>query len=516
VETELKFEVDPATADQLHEDLALGAEGEELILKSVYYDTAESDLRGQGIALRVRDDGRRRIQTIKQSTASAIHRGEWEQEIAGPAPDMAAADGSPLARALGAKTGGDLKPTFEVMVERARRDLTVVGGVVEVALDRGAVSADGQGAPICELELELKAGSPAVLFELARSLSERAQLDLSFISKSDRGYALIDGALLAAVKAARPALNPDDTAEQAFRTIAASALSQITANARVLRAARRPEATHQLRVGARRLRTAIGLFAPMLADAQREPLKAELKWLATELGEARNLDVFIVETFRPAVLRRRATPGLSGLGASLLAAQTRAYDQALAALRSRRFSRLTLELAAWIETGAWGEAADPALAALRNRPAKALAAEILGAHHHKIIRRGRKLETLSPEARHRLRIEAKKLRYGGDFFAALYRGKAAARLVALTKALAAFQDGLGTLNDIAVGAQLAARLVGAEPGAAALTVGPKRKPDPAQAFAAGQICADREAGAAAAIEGALKAYRRLAKAKPYW
>ena len=47
----------------------------------------------------------------------------------------------------------------------------VVGdGVVEVALDRGAVSADGYGSPICELELELKSGAPSLLFDLARDL----------------------------------------------------------------------------------------------------------------------------------------------------------------------------------------------------------------------------------------------------------------------------------------------------------------------------------------------------------
>ena len=183
----------------------------------------------------------------------------------------------------------------------------------------------------------------------------RAALDLSFTSKAERGYALMDGAALSPVKAKRPALRPGETAAQAFTTIAASALNQITANARVLRAARRPEAVHQLRVGVRRLRTAIGLFGPMLADALREAIKAELKWITSELGEARYLDVFIAETFRPAAARRRGGVGVAALGAGLLSAQTRAYDRVETAVRSRRFSRLTLEVAAWIETGDWME-----------------------------------------------------------------------------------------------------------------------------------------------------------------
>lgn len=512
METELKFEVDPATADRLLEDLALASQGEELILKSIYYDTPKAELRDQGIALRVRDDGKRRIQTVKQSTHSAIARGEWEAEVKGLTPDLAAAADSPLAKALGARDSSALKPAFEVTVERARRKLAVGDGVVEVALDRGAVSADGYGSPICELELELKSGAPALLFELARTLSASGPLELSFLTKAERGYALMDGVILSPAKATRPVLARKATAGQAFQAIGASALTQITANARVLRAARRPEAIHQLRVGVRRLRTAIGLFGPMLADARRSAIKAELKWITGELEDARNIDVFIAETYRPAAAGRPQTPGLAALGAGLLRAQTEAYDRAEAALRSPRFGALTLETAAWIETGAWTASADPALAKARAQPAAKLAAQVLGKHLHRIVKDGRELENLSPENRHHLRIRAKKLRYAGEFFASLYGGRAARRQKAMAALLGEFQDGLGLLNDIAVGAELIARLVGAAPDPS----GAKRKPDPAQAFAAGQVCASRETEAPAALAGSLKAYEKLAKAKPYW
>lgn len=518
METELKFEIEPAAADLLHETLELAALGEEVMLKSVYYDTPDEALRGRGVALRVRDDGRKRVQTVKQATARAFERGEWECEIEGPAPDLAAAQGTPLAEILDRADADGLKPAFQVTVERARRDLAVDGGVVEVALDRGAVSAGDCGAPICELELELKQGSPEILFALARSLSQTAALDLSFVSKAEKGYALVDGALLAPVKARRPAIGSGDTAMDAFRAIAHSALAQITANARVLRAARRPEAVHQLRVGARRLRTAIGLFGDMLADDRREPLKAELKWITGELDEARNLDVLLAETFRPSAAKRREATGMAALGAALLSAQTRAYERVEAAIRSRRFGLLTLEIAAWAEAGPWTTDADttdadPGRAALRARPAAEAAAEILGERHRKVVRRGRKLAALDAEARHHLRIQAKKLRYAGEFFASLYDGKAARRQARLTKALSAFQDGLGALNDIAVGGGLLARLVGAEAGD---SVGTRRRPDLAQAFAAGQVWADRQAQIGDALGEALAAYDRLADCKPYW
>jgi inorganic triphosphatase YgiF len=512
VETELKFELDPAAADQLLEELALAARGEELILKSVYYDTDGCDLRGCGLALRVREEAGKRVQTVKQAGANLLDRGEWEAEIAGPAPDLKAAADSPLGKALGKAGGEALKPAFEVTVERARRELGVARGVVEVALDRGAVSADGYGSPICELELELKSGAPAALFDVARDLSQRANLSLSFLSKAERGYALLDGALLSPAKARTPPVAAKASAQEAFRAIAGSNLAQIAANARVLRAARRPEAVHQLRVGVRRLRTAIGAFSAMLADDRRETIKGELRWITNALNDARNLDVFIADTFRPAAGRRHAQPGMGALGAALLSAQTAAYDQAEQAVRSPRFSRLTLELAAWIEAGGWARSDDPALAALRARPARALAAEVIGKHHRRVIKRGRNLEDLDPTARHHLRIQAKKLRYSADFFTGLYAGKAARRQARLTKALSGLQDGLGVLNDIAVATDLAARVVGAKPDAAVS----KRAPDPMAAFAAGRVCADREAEADGAMADALKAYARLAKCASYW
>lgn len=70
-------------------------------------------------------------------------------------------------------------------------------------------------------------------------------------------------------------------------------------------------------------------------------------------------------------------------------------------------------------------------------------------------RRGRHLDDLDPEERHRVRIAAKKLRYGAEFFAPLFPGKKAGkRHGAFGKALSDLQDHLGALNDIATGHEL--------------------------------------------------------------
>ena len=59
----------------------------------------------------------------------------------------------------------------------------------------------------------------------------------------------------------------------------------------------RPDAIHQMRVATRRLRGALRTFAALFAADSIEPIEAELKWLAGELG-------------------RRATPRSCGTGCS--------------------------------------------------------------------------------------------------------------------------------------------------------------------------------------------------------
>jgi len=61
-----------------------------------------------------------------------------------------------------------------------------------------------------------------------------------------------------------------------------------------------PEGVHQMRVGLRRLRAAMSLFAALLGDRQTAAIKNELKWLAGELGPARELDVLVSRVVTPA------------------------------------------------------------------------------------------------------------------------------------------------------------------------------------------------------------------------
>ena len=72
-------------------------------------------------------------------------------------------------------------------------------------------------------------------------------------------------------------------------------------------------------------------------------------------------------------------------------------------------------------------------------------------------RQGAGLASLSDPRRHKARIEAKKLRYGGEFFASLYpKKKARKRHKDFLKTMEELQDYLGALNDMVVGPQVVA------------------------------------------------------------
>jgi triphosphatase len=256
-----------------------------------------------------------------------------------------------------------------------------------------------------------------------------------------------------------------------------------------------------LRVGLRRLRSAVTSFKSVVTDARLAAIKAELKWLTGELDAARKLDVLMHGDYRAAVVQKDDAEGLKGLGVRLRGARRMAYVRAAGAVESERFRRLLLDLLIWIETGPWTIAEKTA--AGRERPIRRFAADELKARRRKIAKRGRNLRDLDPVARHKLRIEAKKLRYAADAFAALYRRPKRAR--AFIEALKQVQDALGDLNDIAVGERLAHE--------AAVIPG---RAETDSAFVAGRITGAQHARIGPLTDRAEAAIGAFADARPFW
>jgi CHAD domain-containing protein len=287
----------------------------------------------------------------------------------------------------------------------------------------------------------------------------------------------------------------------AFQAVARACLRQVTANAERLRHRASPEVIHQMRVGLRRLRSLITSFKKVTADARLAAIKAELKWITGELDAARNLDVLLRGDFRAAVALKEDADGLKGLGLRLRGARRMAYVRAVGAAESERFRRLLLDLLIWIEAGPW--TASEATTRERRRPVRKFAADELARRRRKIVRRGAALRDLDPAARHRLRIEAKKLRYAADAFVGLFERPKRAR--AFVAALKELQDALGDLNDIVVGERLAHEAA-ASPGRA----------ETDSAFVAGRITGAQKARIGPLTDRAEAALAAFGDAKPFW
>jgi triphosphatase len=482
-EIELKFACGPPDlAAVLAAAPAGDDETRELI--SVYFDTADRLLQKAGVSLRVREYKGKRVQTLKRG--HGLVREEHETPIEGLAPDPAL---EPLPSLL--PDGATLKPSFNVRVSRRQRTFRYQGAEIELALDQGEVTGGDRRSPICEVELELKSGAPAALFALARELSAAAPLYLAFEGKAARGQALMADAAASGRTANKLMLPKDATVGEAFQAIARKALAQIAGSAAALRLQPGAEAVHQLRVAARRLRSALTTFRLLLAGEQAEALKAELQWLAHACDAARNLDVFIDETLRPAETEETPLGGLPTLRKAMDAARGAAWAQAGEAAASARFRAMMIEAAAWVETGDWlgrdgaGEAARP------------FAKHSLRRHLKTLTKRGRAAHRGDDAARHHLRIEAKKLRYGAEALASLYGEKRVERYLDRLKVL---QDVLGKLNDLAT----------AEPLVSSLTLSSEA------AFAAGELVGLKIAEKPALVARAEKALDRLKAAHPFW
>ena len=381
-------------------------------LVSVYFDTSKLQLHQQGLSLRVRRIGRHHVQTIKQENSgntALFARSEWEHNVPAKEPDLDVARETALAPLLNKKLCRALKPVFETHIQRRVLQMRSGKSDIELSIDKGKVEAGRKSSPLCEVELELKQGNVSDLFKLAKMLAHEVPVQLAVKSKADRGYALLTAEKAAAVKAVPVAFAPESDVQHAFQIIASACLHQLVANQSLMLAGN-SEALHQMRVALRRLRAAISLFSDMLTNPQTEALKSEFKWITGELGPAREFEVLLKHVARPVADRDHDELGAAPVSRELRQKGEDALARARAAVESLRFRDLALDTAAWIETGDWTHNPDDAAGMLRRRPFAAVAADQLRRRWKNCLRSGKHLDALDPRHRHKLRIQAKKLR----------------------------------------------------------------------------------------------------------
>jgi triphosphatase len=509
-ETELKLALPPEAAARIaRHPLVLAikrAPAKKSRLTSTYFDTEDRALAAAGIALRLRRDGRRWLQTVKghpdePGAGGMTSRAEYEWPVAGARLDPMRFATTQFRRALGRAERRGLVAQCTTDFTRTTIPLTFAdSSMARLCVDVGEVRAEHAGqtarAPICEIELEMEAGDASRLYEFAHALAADVPMALEPKSKAERGFALHHPVVAAPVRASEARLGTDAAAAEAFAAVIRVCLAQIEGNAHGVLAADHPEWIHQMRIGVRRLRACLSLSRRSMAPARLEPMRVELRWLAHALGPARDLDVFTLETlpaFTAAVARSSTAalkPALHALATQAAAHRVDARAAARAAVASNRFLRLVLAAAA-LAASPGGGAASTDL----SEPACDVVRPLLKRRHRALLALGTDLAHAAPESRHAARLAGKKLRYATEFFAPLFPRE---RTAAYRNALAGLQEEMGAWNDAAVAAQLAAGLAGADSPAAAAFSG----------WAAAQGSAR-----AAALEAA---WRAFARAKPFW
>jgi triphosphatase len=448
-EIELKLSVPKSATARVKKHPLLVAAGAPVStrMRAVYFDTPELDLRAERAALRVRRAGRTWTQAFKHggSVNAGLHaRNETEQRVTGLHLDLDSLRDVPGAEILGRKrVAGRLIQVFETVFTRSAWQVAAGdGSKIEVALDQGDIWSTGRRLPISEVELELVEGNPASLFQLALTLQLTLPLLPENLSKAERGYRLYVNETPAPQKAAAAGLEAAMQPVQALQAIVAASLSTVQANAEGAIAGADPEYIHQMRVALRRLRAALAMFARPApgeaGSAAKRETAVELRMLAGELGSARNWDVFIEQTLQPLCAAFPSQPELPVLIKDAEARRSAAYRRVHDMLASPRFARLLLRLAA--DAFALTAAANAEEGALR-----VLARTALARQHKRVMRDAAALLSTDDAARHRVRIDAKKLRYAAEFFAPLFDGDEAGKYV---RSLAAMQDLLGGMNDV--------------------------------------------------------------------
>lgn len=417
-------------------------------LYSVYYDTAELKLRRHGMALRLRRIGTRWVQTLKgggQVSAGLHQRNEWEMPVAAEQLDFDA-----LARSGGVLPRGvrrHLQPVFVTDFSRSIRLLDFEGARIELGLDSGEIRAGRSLFPISEVELELKSGEPMQLFRLALALLDLVPLRVEHTSKAEYGYRLFAAGNPAPVKGSFPVLHRGQHPAAALQAMMVACLAQVQANVPGALLELDEEYLHQVRVGLRRLRVVLAIARRVHDDAEATALREQVARLCTDLGHAREWDVFVSQTLRTVAAR---LPDDSGIRA-LLQASERKRKQLHAAtvdsLDSPDFQRMLLRFGAWLQSAQWQE---PGI------PLQRFARRILQKQQRKVLAQGAALQ-VNPAQLHALRVACKKLRYSVEMFASLF---AAAGGKAYLAKLSAVQDDLGALHDIAIADQLLGELDG--------------------------------------------------------
>ena len=445
-EVEVKFSTDAAGLKLAQASPLLGAAPAFRVenLRSIYFDTAQGDLLGRGIVLRSRSRGGKgavlAIKSAGHGPHGPFHRREVEVQSPDLQPNLALFDKTTekfLTRIIGDQP---FAAKFKMEFKRQSGLVTSGSSVVEIAVDQGQISSGKLRVPVAEVELELVSGNKVDLLDLAMRLAEQFSLRLDFASKAEKGFRALLEEKPAPVKAAPIKPKALATFDDAVTAIISNTLAHFVANWACLRETDEPESIHQMRIALRRMRCGLSIFKRASPNAGFGALRDDAGRLASAFGPVRNADAIRISVLQGPLASADCPENSDALRGIMEKRRIAAYASAHSEIESLAATLFVLNVQSFLVHGGWREGAKPKM-----RTRKFFKAE-LSRLRARVLKRG-KAAGVSDQARHKLRIALKNLRYGVDFFDLFGHGK---RRQAYKKRMSALQDLLGVRNDIVV------------------------------------------------------------------
>lgn len=467
-ELELKFAVPSYQQSVLRKNIDTKT-AQQQRLSAYYFDTPNQDLAKKGIALRIRFEDSQWVQTLKTAGDGVAKRVELNTvlsltgtpdtlDVSNLMPDISLiTEPTVLAQLTSIMPLDQLAEALTVQyftdVQRTSRQIKKNNSRIEIAYDIGKVgigslnsqkTANNHGliqSDIHEIEFELLEGDPSDLIDIAKTWCKKYKLYLSTVTKAQRGSLLLANKQFAQpVKADLAVLQLHKGISQfAFlQAVVNNCLVQILPNASAI-AEGSPDGNlvHQLRVGIRRLRTALKhfKFAPDYIDPNWLMV---LKQTFSLLGEYRDKEILQIKT----------QPVLESVGAPHVEWSTAVDIMPIDAVRANDFQILLLELIGFTHLAVPAD----------NPKAKAPVAKKLEKLFTAIVAASDKFASLDTDSQHNVRKDLKSLRYVSEFAAPIFasqtngkKGKKATKLNAFLQYLEPAQDVLGEYNDNVVG-----------------------------------------------------------------
>lgn len=430
-------------------------------MSAVYHDTADLRLIRWGITLRRRGGGSDEGWHLKLPVEGSGHGVRDEMRVpleAGPAGQVpqqladvvtAYARREPLVVAASLETDRTAHVLFN---EAGQAVAELVDDVVSI------MDGDVVAARFRELEIEALTDDHAVLDPLVTLLEAHGAVP---------GWSSKAGSALGPAATAGPdvldptPVTPDDIAGDAVTAhLRTHVLRFLAQDMRVRRDL--PDSVHQMRVAARRIRSGLRVFGPLVQPEWARHLRDELGWVAGELGLSRDTEVLLkrldahadeLEQADAALIHEHIDPVM---GQRVVAGRA----EALEAMRSERYLALLDDLVA--------AANEPQLADAAYETGHAALPPLFDKSWRKLAKEVRALTLEGPaEQWHEARITAKRARYAAEALAPVFGAPAKA----LASALADVTEQLGEHQDAAIAQETCRELAAQFDGATGFALG---------------------------------------------